>query len=74
MKAIIESNRHITEREIAKRLNASHTTTENHVKHLELVKKLDISVPHEMKEIHLTQRINVCNMHFKNNVIDPFLK
>ncbi|CAK9802842.1 Histone-lysine N-methyltransferase SETMAR [Anthophora quadrimaculata] len=58
MKAIIESNCHITVREIAKQLNVSHTTIETHIRRLGLVKKLDIWVPHELKEIHLTQRIN----------------
>ena len=58
MKAIIESNHHITVREIAKQLNVSQTTIENHIRCLGLVKKLDIWVPHELKEIHLTQRIN----------------
>ena len=42
MKAIIESNRHRTVREIAKRLNVSHATIENHIRCLGLVKKLDI--------------------------------
>ncbi|XP_026674121.1 histone-lysine N-methyltransferase SETMAR-like [Ceratina calcarata] len=74
MKAIIESNHHITVREIAKQLNVSHTTIENHIRRLGLVKKIDIWVPHELKEIHLTQRINVCDTNFKRNAIDPFLK
>ena len=50
MKAIIESNRHITVREIAKQLN----TIENHTRRLGLVKELDIWVPNKLKEIHLT--------------------
>jgi len=37
-------------------------------------KKLDIWVPHELKEIHLTQRINICDMHLKRNELDAFLK
>ncbi|XP_076230535.1 histone-lysine N-methyltransferase SETMAR [Nomia melanderi] len=74
MKAIIEFNRHITVREIAKRLNISHITIENHIKYLGFVKKLDIWGPHELKEIHLTQRTNICDMHFKRNAIDPILK
>ena len=28
-------------------------TTNHHIQHLGLVKKLDISIPHELKEIHL---------------------
>ena len=42
LKVIIEMNRHITVREIAKHLNVSHTTIENHVRRFGLVKKLDI--------------------------------
>ena len=64
MKAIIESNRHITVREIAKQLNVSHATIENHIRRLGHVKKLDIWVPHKLKEIHLTQRINICDTNF----------
>ena len=58
MKAIIESNRHITVREITKQLN-THTTIENHKRRLGLV-KFDIWVWQELKEIHLTQRNNIC--------------
>ncbi|XP_014473025.1 PREDICTED: histone-lysine N-methyltransferase SETMAR-like [Dinoponera quadriceps] len=36
--------------------------------------KLDIWVPHELKEIHLTKRINACDSHLKRNEFDPFLK
>lgn len=74
IKILIEDDRHITVRDIAKRLNVSHTTIENHLKCLGLFKKLDIWVPHELKEVHLTQRINICDMHLKRNEIDPFLK
>ena len=70
MKVITESNRHITVREIAKLLNGSHTRIENHIRRLGFVKKLDIFVPHELKEIHPTQRINICDTHFKRNGID----
>ena len=51
MKAIIESNHHITVREIAKKLNVSHTSIEIQIKRLGLVKKLDIWGQHELKEI-----------------------
>lgn len=55
MKAIIEENRHITVRKIAKRLNVSHTSVENHLKCLGFVKKFDVWVPHELKENNLAQ-------------------
>ena len=76
MKAIIESNRHINVRGIAKQLNVSHTTIENHIRirRLGLVKKLDIWVPDELKEIHLTQRISLCDTHLKSNAVDSFMK
>ena len=41
---------------------------------LEYVKKLDLWVPHQLKEIHLTQRISICDSLLKRNEIDPFLK
>lgn len=74
IKAIIESDRHATVRELGEKLKVSHTTIENHLKRLGLVKKLDTWVPHELKEIHLTQRISACDLHLKRNEIDPFLK
>ncbi|EFN78777.1 hypothetical protein EAI_00001, partial [Harpegnathos saltator] len=29
---------------------------------------------HQLKEIHLAQRISICDSHLKRNEIDPFLK
>lgn len=64
MKAIIVSNHHITVWVSAKQLNTSHKTIENHIRRPGVVKKFDIWVPHESKEIHLTQRINICYTQF----------
>ena len=44
------------------------------IQRLEVVKKLDIWIPHELKEIHLTNRKNACDSHPKRNEFDPFLK
>ena len=41
---------------------------------LGLVKKLDFWIPHELKEIDLTKRIDACDLHLKRNEFDPFLK
>ena len=49
-------------------------TIDYHIQRLGLVKKLDIWIPHEMKEIHLTKRINACDLHLKRNEFDPFMK
>ncbi|XP_014488991.1 PREDICTED: histone-lysine N-methyltransferase SETMAR-like [Dinoponera quadriceps] len=74
IKAIIELDRHISEREIGEKLKIPKSTIHDHIKRLGFVKKLDIWVPHELKEIHLTKRINACDSHLKRNEFDPFLK
>jgi len=67
IKALIDLNRHVTEREIVEKLNIPKSTVHERIKSLGLVKKLDIWVPHESKEIYLTNRINACDMHLKRN-------
>ncbi|GIY38980.1 transposase [Caerostris darwini] len=44
------------------------------LKRLGYVKKLDLWRPHQLKEIHLTQRISICDSLLKRHEIDPFLK
>ena len=41
------------------------STIERYIQRLGLVKKLDIWIPHELKEIHLTKRINACDLHLR---------
>ena len=55
-------------------LKIPNSTIDRHIQRLGLVEKLDIWIPHELKEIHLTKRINACDFHLKRNEIDPFLK
>ena len=74
IKAIIDSDHHSTTREIAEKLDVSHTCTEKRLKQFGYVRKLDLRVPHQLKEIHLTQRISICDSLLKRNEIDPFLK
>lgn len=74
IKSIIATNRHSTTREIAEKLNVSHTCIEKHLQQLGFSKKLDIWVPHELKEIHLAKRIDICDMLLKRNENEPFLK
>ena len=50
------------------------STIHRHIQRLGLVKKLDIWIPHELKEIHLTKCINTCDLHLKCNEFDPFFK
>ena len=70
IKAIIDSDCHSTTREIAEKLHVSHTCIENRLKQLGYVQKLDAWVPHELKEKHLTQRINSCDLLKKRNEND----
>ena len=55
-------------------LKRSKSTIERHIQRLGLVKKPDIWIPHELKEMHLTKRINACDFHPKRNEFDPFFK
>lgn len=74
IKALIEANPSYTTREIAETLNIHHSTVHDHLKKLGFVTKLNIWVPHELKEVHLTARINICDMLIKREENDPFLK
>ena len=74
IKAIIESDRHVTVREIEEMLKIPKSTIERHEQRFGLVKKLYISIPYELKEIYLTKLTNSCDLHLKRNEFDPFLK
>ena len=54
MKALVQANKHLTVRELATALKVSVGSVHDHLKSLGFVKKLDVWVPHELKEIHLT--------------------
>ena len=41
---------------------------------LGLVKKLNFWIPHELRKIDLTKRIDACDLHLKRNEFDPFMK
>ena len=72
--AIIESDHHVTVREIKEILQISKSTIDRHIQRFGLVKKLDISIPHGLKKIHLTKRINACDLHLKRGEFDSSLK
>ena len=74
IKKMIENIRRNTTREIAEKLNISHTCVERHLNQLSYVNKLDIWVPHKLNEIQLTKRISICDSLLKRNETDPFLK
>ena len=71
----MKSDRHVTVCEIREMFKMSKSTIDRHMQRLGLVKKLDIWIPNELKEIHLTKRsINACDLHLKHNEFVPFLK
>ena len=71
---IIELERPVSVREIEEMLKILKSSIDHHIQRLGLVKKLDIWSPHELKEIHLTKRINACDSHLKRNEFDSFWK
>ena len=73
LKAMIENNQRSTTREIAEKLNVSHTCVQRHLKQLGYVNKLDIWVPHQLDEIQLTKRISIRDPLLKRNESNPFL-
>ena len=70
---MIENNRGNTTREIAEKLNISHTCVQRHLKQLGCINKLDIWVPQKFNEIQLTKRISICDSLLKRKETDPFL-
>ena len=74
IKAIIESDRHVTVRKIEEIFKILKSRIDRHLQRLGLVKKLNIWIPYELKEIHLTKRYNACDLHLKRNEFDPFFK
>ena len=74
IKAMIINNRHSKTREIAEKLNISHTCVERHLKQLGYVNKLDIWVPLKLNELKLSKRIFICDSLLKRNETVQFLK
>ncbi|XP_024892924.1 histone-lysine N-methyltransferase SETMAR-like [Temnothorax curvispinosus] len=71
---MIDSNPHYTTREIADVLLISKSNVENYLHQLGYVSRLDVWVPHELKEAHLIQRISISDSLGKREKSDPFLK
>lgn len=74
IKALIEANPRSTTRDIAEALNVHHSTVHDHLRRLGFTSKLDIWVPHELKEVQLINRMNMCDTNLKRNEAEPFLK
>lgn len=72
--AIVESDRHVTTRSIAKDLKINQKTVWNHLRKAGLTKKLGVWVPHKLSQRNLLDRIDACDSLLKRNEFDPFLK
>jgi len=74
MKALMQANKHSTVRELATALKVSVGSVHGHLKSLGFVKKFNVWVLHKLKEIHLTNRMSVCDQLIKRKENDLFLK
>lgn len=74
IKTLVDANCRITTREIAEKLNLLNSTVHDHLKHLGFVSKVDVWVPHSLKEIYLIRRITICDSLLKRKENDPFFK
>ncbi|XP_018346915.1 PREDICTED: histone-lysine N-methyltransferase SETMAR-like [Trachymyrmex septentrionalis] len=72
--ALIDSDRQITVREIAARLNIGKSVVSEHLNKLQIIKKLDVWVPHDLTEKNRIDRISISDLLYKRNEYDPFLK
>ncbi|XP_039304822.1 histone-lysine N-methyltransferase SETMAR-like [Solenopsis invicta] len=73
IKALIDANRRITTTcEIAERFGSSNLIVYDYLKHLGLISKLDIWVPHVLTERNLC--VDVCDLLLKRQKNDLFLK
>ena len=61
-------------REVEKMLKIPKSTINLHIQRLGLVQQLYIWIPHELREVYLTKRINTCGLHLKRNEFDTFFK
>ncbi|EFN75615.1 Histone-lysine N-methyltransferase SETMAR, partial [Harpegnathos saltator] len=60
IKALVDANRHLITREVTERLNLSSSTVHEHLKRFGFVSKLNIWVPHVLKERNWIRRIIIC--------------
>ena len=61
-------------RENEEMLKILKSTIDRYMQRLGFIKKLGIWIPDELKEIHLTKRINAYDLSLKRNEFDPFFK
>ncbi|PIO63339.1 hypothetical protein TELCIR_15061, partial [Teladorsagia circumcincta] len=71
---LIETNRHITAREIEERLAVLKSFINDHFMGLGFLKRGDVFVPHKLSEHSLIDRVSVCDSLLEWNENEPFSK
>ena len=64
---LIENHQHYTTREIADILQISKSSIENHLHQLGCMNRLDVWVPHKLREKNLLDCISACDSLLKRN-------
>ena len=70
----VDQARHISNHDIANKLNVHHQTVLSHLQKTEYKKKLDVWVPHEFSVKSKEDRLNTYDRQLKRNEIEPSLK
>ncbi|GFU59239.1 histone-lysine N-methyltransferase SETMAR [Trichonephila clavipes] len=70
---MLENNPHLTSQEIAEEFDIHHTTAGDHIKYLGFVLKRSVSVPHELTEKNLSDRVRMYSSHLIRHNVEPFL-
>lgn len=71
---IVESDRHVSTRNIAQELHIGVATVSSHLQKAGFKKKVNVWVPHELTQKNLMDRISICESLLNRNKIDPFLE
>lgn len=71
---LVDSNSHLTLRDIALMLNISHEAVRLHLMRAEYVNRADVWVPHALSERNMMDRLNVSALLLEKEQEIPFLK
>lgn len=74
LQEMVETDPRLSSRELALRLDVSHTTVLNHLHEIGKVCKMGIWVPHQLSVNNLLQRTSICTSLLARYDVDPFLK
>ena len=59
--AMIKSNQRYMTQEILEALHVAQSTIHDHLKKFQFISKLEVWVPHELKEIYLVKHLSICH-------------